>query len=133
MNSALHELTQGTIELARIYLAEGKELSHMFILINLAKREVKSIVALYNDDLQKDVVSQNIRDEVKRFNADAIISAVEGWSLEPKDTLNYQAIIQKYGSISNYPDKIEVVSFFVETGDGVWAGIEKIGSSSYSL
>jgi hypothetical protein len=55
------------------------------------------------------------------LDADFIFTIMEAWAL-PKDKVRrHQEILDRYGSISKSPYRIDTVSFVLETQYGMWA------------
>jgi hypothetical protein len=72
-----------------------------------------------NDEL-KDRSAQMIQKAAADSNADFIFTIMEAWGL-PKDKITrHQEILDRYGSISNCPYKVDTVSFVLETRYGIW-------------
>ena len=61
-----------------------------------------------------------IRLAAMELDADFVAVIMEAWSLPEDKARNYQAILDRYGSIAASPYRIDIVTISVETRHGLW-------------
>jgi hypothetical protein len=97
-------------------------------LINNENKSFEIFSGSWQTDEEKIEFSNNLRQQAKKMDADAVCFVSEAWTLTEKykDRNSINTIFKKYGSVSNCPEKIEVVIISFETSDDVFVGISKI-------
>jgi len=95
-------------------------------LLNTKKIEVLAL-PMGNED-EKNYFAEVLKQRASRFDAEAVCFIAESWTLPEKyrGTDDFERIIKQYGSISNFPEKIEIIAITFETRDGTWTGMGDI-------
>ena len=52
--------------------------------------------------------------------ADYVFTVIEAWALPKKYLNRVEEIYEKYGSLANFPHRLDVASFTLETRHGTW-------------
>jgi hypothetical protein len=63
----------------------------------------------------KDDSAEDIRKVVAMANADFVLMVQEAWGLEPSKMAEYPANVERYGSLSAYPPRLDAAAFTLET------------------
>lgn len=69
-----------------------------------------------------DIAGAMARWTATTIHADLTITVAEAWSLSAADSGRYREIVEQYGSIGDYPGKLDVLLVTVQTRDGCWRG-----------
>lgn len=69
-----------------------------------------------------DIAGAMVRWTATTIHADMTIAVSEAWSLSSADSPRYREIIDQYGSIGDYPGKLDVLMVNVQTRAGCWRG-----------
>lgn len=105
---------------ARSLVEQGKTLQPLAFVGNLTTRQMLA-VSMSADSVQvKDAGAQRIRDAARQHDADFVVIVMEAWSLPLKKIQQVDEIVERFGSIGASPYRIDVVSFSLETGYGIW-------------
>lgn len=91
---------------------QQKALNPMVVLVKGDKRYL--IPAVYNNTAQKDIVSQGIKDLVKKAEPDIVIYVAEAWMV----SIPQEEIFKRIISPSKSPDKVEIVVVQIEFKTG---------------
>lgn len=114
------DLIQPLINEARRRLEIGERLAPMCFVGNLTSHQVVSIAIDTRSEDTKDRSAEDIQHAADTIEADVIFTIMEGRGL-PKDKIaRYQEALDRYGSLSACPWRIDVVSFTLETRHGTW-------------
>jgi hypothetical protein len=73
-------------------------------------------------EVSKAVSEAMVRWTAKNVKADATVKVTEAWTLSPADSPNCQTILAEFGSIAEYPGKVDVLLLDVQTHAGCWMG-----------
>lgn len=109
-------------------LKNSSQLVSVAFLINDENQKIEIIPLTFKDDAEKDYAVEIIKQRASKWKADAICMLSEGWALptkyqNPEDT---NRILNEYGQISNFPEKVDIVFLNLETREGLWTGIGHI-------
>lgn len=74
------------------------------------------------NEVSKDISAAMVRWTAKNMKADATIMVNEAWTLSREDLQRHAEIIARYGSIRDYPGKLDVLMVQVQTRAGHWLG-----------
>ena len=78
-------------------------------------------------DIQvKELAAEQARTVARILDADYSLVTAEAWALSAKDIKRHSEILDKYGSYGNYPNRLEVFTFSLETRSGCWYGSGRI-------
>ncbi len=108
------------IEVARGLLEKGEQLVPIAFVGNFATGKTAQVLLDNGSDAEKDRSALAIRLAADMLEADFIFLIMEAWSLRKDKMPQMDAILDKYGSISASPYRVDVVSFGLETRYGVW-------------
>jgi hypothetical protein len=115
-----HEIIWPMIEKAKGFLEKGEKLSPLAFIGNFETGQVVPILINTLDDSRKDASAIAIGLAAESMAADYIFTVIEGWGLPKYKLSKYEEIIERYGSISASPYKIDTANFMLETRYGVW-------------
>jgi hypothetical protein len=102
--------------------SKQKEIYPMVVLIKEGRRHL--IPVYYENDAHKDIVSQGIKDLVKRAEPDIVIYMSEAWMITVKDKFERLHIPRP----KDHPDKVEILVVHIEFKTG-----EKFGCQANIL
>lgn len=108
------------IEVARGLLEKGEQLAPIAFVGNFATGKTAQVLLESGSDAEKDRSALAIRMTADMVDADFVFVIMEAWSLRKDKMAQMDAILDKYGSISASPYRVDVVSFGLETRYGVW-------------
>lgn len=114
-------LVDKILALCREQMTEGTVKPVTYV-IDTAKKVMVPVEMYMPNNVAKDVAAALVRWTAKNMKADATIMVTEAWSLSEADSKHYQAIMDKYGSIGEYPGKLDVLMVSVQTRAGAWTG-----------
>jgi hypothetical protein len=126
LDPELASLANDIITQSRIISQSGRELQHIIFLVNQKKHTIMGCLHNPDEFKDKDLFVAAIKDKAEDFGATVIVSVMEGYALEAKDLTEYQNIMEQYGSLANYPGRLEQAIFTIETYDGNWMGSSNI-------
>lgn len=94
------------------------------VLLGNTKSGHKSIIgAVFEDEEEKDLFAQFIKEKAAEIKADLSIFTAESFALQGEDAEDYQANLEKYEySMGNHPKAKEIVVFMVETSESCYHG-----------
>lgn len=72
------------------------------------------------DNVAKDISAALVRMTAKSIKADMTIMVTEAWSLSAADAARHAEIVEQYGSIGEYPGKLDILMVTVQTRAGHW-------------
>ena len=117
---AYFTLIKPLIGAARSFLEKGEALAAIAFVGNLGTGKTMQILLDSESDESKDRSAMAVRMAAEMLAADFVFVVMEVWGL-PKDKMpRMDAIINKYGSISACPFRVNTASFILETRYGVW-------------
>lgn len=100
---------------ARRFLEDGQELAPLSFVGNLARELMVTIPMATNTVGAKEESAAHVRQAALAMDADYVIQVTEAWAL-PQHLVRLGAdILEKYGSIENYPGKLDTAHFALET------------------
>src|SRR5688500_18289723 len=74
------------------------------------------------DDAGKQRSARAIEKAAADIDADCIFTILEAWGLPRDMRPRYDELVERYGSITNCPFKVDAVNFVLETRHGLWSG-----------
>ena len=116
------EFIQEELKLINLMFEKKKEIYPMVVLIKEGKRHL--IPVYFDNDAHKDIVSQGIKDLVKKSEPDVVIYMAEAWTVTVKDKQMRMGIPRPL----EHPDKLEVLLVHIEFKTG-----EKYGCQAHIL
>ena len=105
---------------ARGFLEKGEPLSPIAFVGNFESGHIIPVVIDTASDESKDNSALAIRMAAESVYADFVFTVMEGWGLPKDKVARYEEIIERYGSISACPWKLDTANFMLETRHGVW-------------
>jgi hypothetical protein len=114
-------LVDRILALCREQMTEGAVTPVTYV-IDSAKQTMVPVEMHMPNAIAKDVAAALVRWTAKNIKADMTIMVTEAWSLSQKDAKHYNAIIEQYGSIGEYPGHLDILMVQVETRAGHWMG-----------
>jgi hypothetical protein len=116
------------IEQAQQNLKNHSQLLPIAFLISHENKKTELVGSNFSDVNEKDYFAETVRQRASKIQADAICFLAESWTVpekyQNKDMV--ESILQKYGQISNFPEKKEIVMINLETTDGLWIGMSDL-------
>ena len=110
------------IATARGIAEKGEAIQSMLFIGSLEKGQFVSVLMDADNADEKESAGEHARRVAAMLNADYSMMVGEAWALTPRDTARSDAILDDYGSIGNYPGRIEIAAFMLETRYGMWGG-----------
>lgn len=94
----------------------------------LNQKEMAIFASQFDDEKQKNYFSELIKQHASKINADAICFVAESWTLPEKyrNKADMTRILKQYGSISEFPERVEIIAISLETREGKWTGMGDI-------
>jgi hypothetical protein len=108
------------IATARKFMEEGQSLHPVAFVGNFTTAMTVPVLFDTSSVEAKEGSSQGIRLAARELDADFVAVIMEAWSLPEDKARNYQAILDRYGSIAASPYRIDIVTISVETRHGLW-------------
>lgn len=124
--SAYQEIISPYIATARGFLESGEKLSAIAFVGNFSTKEMVQVTLDFHDDASKNSSTLAIQMSAKSIDADFIFIAMEAWGLKKKYVPRYKEILEEFGSIGNCPYREDIISFSLETANGIWSGTAPI-------
>lgn len=115
-------LVESMMATARQSLENGEQLAPLAFIGRSTTGELFPVSIDAGDVESKDLSARQIRLTAAMVKADFVFSLMEAWALPKRLLGRHQEILDRYGSIGNSPHKEDVVSFSLETRQGVWVG-----------
>ena len=116
------EFIEPFIAVARGHLEAGRRLAPFAFVASFAKDTGVPVPIDTRDDEGKNRSAAAIRKAAAELDADCIFSIMEAWGLPSALKSQYDEIVERYGSITDCPFRIDAVNFVLETRHGVWTG-----------
>lgn len=102
-------------------LAAGEEVEPFVFFGQIAERDVHVMPLQFGSEAQKNMLAAAIRQACARVQADFSMFVSEAWSLPSKvKGPGDKDPMEGYSSISEHPDRVEVLTVNVETTQGCW-------------
>lgn len=116
------------IEQAQQNLKNHSQLSPVAFLISHASKKTEILGSGFSNPDEKDFFAETVKQRASKMQADAICFLAESWTLPQKYQTPdmVQSILKKYGSVSNFPERKEIVMINLETDEGVWVGMSDL-------
>ena len=110
------------IAVARGHIEDGHSLVPFAFVANLASDRGTPVQIDTRDDAAKERTASAIEKEAAELDADCIFTIMQVWGLPRHMRAQYDEMVERYGSITNCPHRVDAVNFILETHHGVWAG-----------
>ena len=123
---AYMDIISSLIDKARSFLEAGERLQAMAFVGNLTNKAVIPVMIQPGSNEDKDQSARTIQSAALVLEADFVFAIMEAWTLRPDKMRQMNAILDKYGSISESPYAIDTCSLMLETRHGVWAAQPQI-------
>lgn len=114
------EILNPLIAMARKFMEEGQSLHPVAFVGNFTTGMTVPVLFDASSVQAKEESSKEIRQAAKELDADFVAVIMEAWSLPEDKARNYQAILDRYGSIAASPYRVDIVTISVETHHGLW-------------
>ena len=111
---------------ARGFLESGEKLSTIAFVGNFSTNEMVPVIIDTANESSKDNGSLAIRLNAEAINADFVLIVMEAWGLMKKHLGRHKEILEEFGSVGQSPYREDVVSFSLETTNGIWHGMAPI-------
>jgi hypothetical protein len=108
------------IETARGFLEEGQSLAPFAFVGNLSAGSLVPVMLKTGSTGDKESSAASVKHYAAACQADFVFVVMEAWSLRPDQLHRYREIVERYGSIGDSPYATDVVSFSLETRQGIW-------------
>lgn len=115
------DLVEQVLATCRAQMTEGPVAATTYI-VNTASKSLLPIEMYVPNDVAKEMSADVVRWVAKNALADATITVSEAWTLSQQDAKRYEEIRARYGSIGEYPGRLEILMVSVETYAGNWLG-----------
>jgi hypothetical protein len=119
--AAVAPLVEDVLTTCRAQLTEGPVTATTYI-VNSSAKTITPVEMYMPTEVAKDMSADVARWMAKNAKADATIAVSEAWSLSEQDSPRHAEIIKQYGSIGEYPGRLDILTVNVQTHDGVWMG-----------
>jgi hypothetical protein len=119
-------IANGFIEQTRNILEIGESITAHVILLNSTTKKVSFVELNTESKAAKRASSAMVKKVAANMLADCSITITEAWGVSIGDTTPPDEIYKKYGSLSNYPGRVDIVTFSMEIPSGVWFGTSEI-------
>ncbi|KAI5915571.1 hypothetical protein [Thauera sp. 2A1] len=123
---------QPLIAKARELLESGEELAAMVLVGNFTTGQFVPVPIDTTSPDERDAAAEDVRRTASIIDADYVFTIMEAWTLGPEHIKRSDEIIDRYGSVSASPYKVEVVSFLLETPYGLWVAQPRIKAKGIS-
>ncbi|MBC8740404.1 hypothetical protein F6X40_27485 [Paraburkholderia sp. UCT31] len=105
---------------ARANLEEDGHLVSFAFVGNSSIPEVIPIQFDTRSEQAKDAAAAHVRQVAEMSNADFVLLVQDAWGLPPSKMSQYREIVERYGSVSASPHRLDVAAFILETHSGFW-------------
>ncbi len=122
------DLMRGFISTARRILEEGKPLQSLFFVGTLEPAKWEPIEIDTSTNEARLACAQHARQVAMVIGANFVVQVSEAWSVPAADVSRIEEVLERYGSVSKYPKRIEVASFVLETREGTFGATLPIRS-----
>lgn len=116
-------LVDSLIGTARGLLEDGKSLQAFAFVGNPGTRAILPVGIDTSSVEAKERSAMAIKAAAEQVQADFVFTVIEVWGLPPDKLPQAEKIMEKYGSISACPFRVDAVSFTLETREGIWAAM----------
>ncbi len=108
------------VEKAKGFLENGEALTPIAFVGSFSDNTVIPVILDSSDDETKDRSAAMIAAAAAQAEADYVFTVIEAWALPKKYLNRVEEIYEKYGSLANFPHRLDVASFTLETRHGTW-------------
>ena len=105
---------------AKGFLENGEALAPMAFVGSFTTNTVIPVLLDSTDIDAKERSAATIAAAAKQANADYVFTVMEAWAMPKKYMNRVDEIYEKYGSLANFPHRLDVASFMLETRHGLW-------------
>lgn len=105
---------------AKGFLENGEALTPIAFVGSFTNNTVIPIVLDSRDEQGKERSASMIAAAAQQADADYVFTVMEAWALPKKYMTRVDEIYDKYGSLSNFPHRLDVATFMLETRHGSW-------------
>lgn len=114
------------IDKIQLNLKKYEQLHPVAFLLNEKKMEI--FASDFSNEKQKNYFAELLKQSARKMNADAVCFVAESWTLPDKYRTkeDMDRILKQYGSISEFPERVEIVAIMLETREGKWTGMADI-------
>jgi len=109
------------IATAKGFLEKGEPLTPMAFVASFTTDTVTPIMLDSRDNETKERSAAMIAAAAADIDADYVFTVMEAWALPKKYLNRVEEIYDKYGSLANFPHRLDVVNFMLETRHGLWS------------
>lgn len=107
-------------------LAAGERIPTHWVIGNADFRTAISIRTDTSSREAKEASGEHARKVAALQQADFVFNIGESWSLAEPDLLKHSAILARWGSIANYPGKVDTLFIYLECEQGVFCVMARI-------
>lgn len=105
---------------AKGFLENGEALTPIAFVGSFTNKTVIPVVLDSSDEQGKDRSAAMVAAAAKQTDADYVFTVMEAWALPKKYVTRVEEIYEKYGSLANFPHRLDVATFMLETRHGTW-------------
>ena len=105
---------------AKGFLENGEALTPIAFVGSFSNNTVIPVMLDSSNDATKDRSATMIAAAAAQAEADYVFTVIEAWALPKKYLNRVEEIYEKYGSLANFPHRLDVASFTLETRHGTW-------------
>ena len=105
---------------AKGFLENGEALTPMAFVGSFTNNTVIPVMLDSSNNDTKDRSATMIAAAAAQAEADYVFTVIEAWALPKKYLSRVDEIYEKYGSLANFPHRMDVASFSLETRHGTW-------------
>lgn len=105
---------------AKGFLENGEALTPVAFVGTFTNNTVIPIMLDSSSEESKNRSSTMIAAAAAQADADYVFTVIEAWALPKKYLNRVEEIYQQYGSLANFPYRMEVAGFTLETRHGTW-------------
>lgn len=129
-------LVWGIVEATSAVINNGGQVSPCVIIGSTSGREARRVdisLASHESKHRSYELARQVASEIK---ANFAITSIESWSLTPQDRPRRDEICAKYGSLREYPGRVEAAWFVLETLEGTFSSqavIERMDAQGHQV
>lgn len=126
----------GIVEATSAVINNGGQVSPCVIIGSTSAGEARRIDISLGSHESKQRSFELARQAASEIEADFAITTIESWSLTPQDRPRRDEICAKYGSLREYPGRVEAAWFVLETLEGSFASqaaIERMNAQGHQV
>lgn len=123
---SLRDVVRGAHAWAQGQLERGERIETHWVIGNAGLKTSVHIPTDTSSEETKDACAQHARRVAQLQQADYVLNIGETWALAPEDVPNYQSILARYGSISNYPRRVDTLHIYLECAEGIFGAMSRI-------